>query len=67
MLYCDSEVGLKTSSGIIRDNLKLTKEEVSIFELLMSLQVQNALTSAEEVRRFHVAVPPDWKGKVVRF
>ena len=67
LLYCDSEVDLKTSSGIIKDNLKLTKEEVSIFELLMSLQVQNALTSAEEVRRFHVAVPPDWKGKVVRY
>ena len=67
LLYSDSDVDPKTSSDTLKSNLKLTKEEVSIFELLMPLQVRSALTSAEEIRRFHVAVPPEWKGRVLRY
>ena len=67
LLYSDSDVDPKTSSDTLKSNLKLTKEEVSIFELLMSLQVRSALASAEEIRRFHVAVPPEWKGRVLRY
>lgn len=67
LLYSDSDVDPKTSSDTLKSNLKLTKEEVSIFELLMPLQVRSALASAEEIRRFHVAVPPEWKGRVLRY
>ena len=67
LLYSDSDVDPKTSSDTLKSNLKFTKEEVSIFELLMSLQVRSALASAEEIRRFHVAVPPEWKGRVLRY
>ena len=67
LLYADSDVGPNTSSDTLKENLKLTKEEISIFDLLMSLQVQNSLVSAEEIRRFHVAVPPEWKGSVMRY
>ena len=67
LLYADSDVGPNTSSDTLKDNLKLTKEEISIFNLLMSLQVENSLVSAEEIRRFHVAVPPEWKGRVMRY
>ena len=67
LLYADSDVGPNTSSDTLKENLKLTKEEISIFDLLMSLQVQNSLVSAEEIRRFHVAVPPEWKGRVMRY
>ena len=67
LLYADSDVGPNTSSDTLKDNLKLTKEEISIFDLLMSLQVQNSLVSAEEIRRFHVAVPAEWKGRVMRY
>ncbi|MEC8722908.1 MAG: CCA tRNA nucleotidyltransferase [Candidatus Thermoplasmatota archaeon] len=67
LLYADSDVGPNTSSDTLKENLKLTKEEISIFDLLMSLQVQNSLVSPEEIRRFHVAVPPEWKGSVMRY
>ena len=67
LLYADSDVGPNTSSDTLKENLKLTREEISIFDLLMSLQVQNSLVSPEEIRRFHVAVPPEWKGSVMRY
>lgn len=67
LMYKESSVDAVVASETIKSNLKATKEEVSIFGLLMTLHPSTSLTSAEEVRRFHVYVPPDWKDSVIAY